>query len=366
MSKGRKWSEEELKLLRENWQLEDVELKAKLDRPIGSIRTKRRELGLIGKKNKRQADWSDEELMYLREKWGERTIPEIAKSLGRSINAVRVKSIRQGLKGQVKYGEMMSARKVSEMLGVDIHAVTDYWILKCGLKAKKKRRGTSKQTTTIIMFSDLLEWLEANTDLWDSRKIEPYGLGVEYEWLQEKRKRDALLPLRTAQKWKPVEDRRAIDMYKIGKTYQEIGESLGRSACAVEHRIMRLDVWGDGSFVSDEARKRKKHEISEKYERRVLALRLVNSLKAYRNSQEFGEYWQKNMCQHWDNINGCTAGEQNCDECTAFLRIIPQNCVRCGTTFYERKANRICARCRQQRKKQAYMKYLRRQEKQKP
>ena len=208
------------------------------------------------------------------------------------------------------------------------------------------------------MFSDLLEWLRCHQELWDSRKIEPYGLGVEYEWLKEKRKRDALLPPRKAQKWTPVEDRRAIDMYRMGKTYQEIGDTLGRSACSIEHRIMRLDVWGTGKFIPDDVKKQQRQARKEAYERKVLALRMCNALKVHRNSMEFGEYWQKDMCQNWDDINGCTAGERNCDECTAFLRIVPQNCVRCGITFYERKPNRICKRCRDQRRKQAYLKYL--------
>ena len=359
MSTKRAWAEQELSFLCDNWQIADAELSEKLNRSRGSIATKRRELGLIGKPDGRKHNWSTEEITYLREKWGEKTVPDIAKALGRSINAVKVKSVRLGLIGQMWCGEMMTARKVSEMLGVDVHAVTDYWIPKCNLKARRKRRGNSKKTVTVIMFSDLLEWLQTHTELWDSRRVEPYGLGVEYDWLQKKRQEDSLLPPRKAQKWTRLEDDRAIFMYRHGSSYDEIGETLGRSACAVEHRIMRLDVWGTGNFVSDEERRDKKQQRKENYERKALAFRLVNALKVYRNSKEFGEYWQKDMCQHWDNVKGCTAGERNCDECAVFLRIIPQNCVRCGVTFYERKPNRICARCREQRKKQAYKKYLR-------
>ena len=83
-------------------------------------------------------NWTASELDYLHEVWGEKTIPEIAKKLGRSINAVRIKAGRSGHFGQMWSGEMMTARKVSELLGVDIHTVTDWWIGKCGLKAKKK------------------------------------------------------------------------------------------------------------------------------------------------------------------------------------------------------------------------------------
>lgn len=56
---------------------------------------------------------------------------------------------------------------------------------------------------------------------------------------------------------------------------------------------------------------------------------------------------------NWDDIGGCSAGCTDCDSCTAFRRIQPQYCARCGGTFYERKENRFCAACRIARKKQA-------------
>ena len=149
MSDGRRnrrlWSAEDLSWLKENWQLPDTELSEKLGRPVLSVRNKRYSLGLIGKDGCRKQDWSQEELDYIREVWGQKTIPEIAKKLGRSINAVKIKTTRMGYTGQKWYGEMMSARKVSELLGVDVHAVCDYWIPKCGLKAKSKRLGETQK-----------------------------------------------------------------------------------------------------------------------------------------------------------------------------------------------------------------------------
>ena len=41
-------------------------------------------------------NWTREELDYIREVWGEKTVPEIAAKLGRSINAVKVKTVRLG------------------------------------------------------------------------------------------------------------------------------------------------------------------------------------------------------------------------------------------------------------------------------
>lgn len=353
------WSSEDIEWLKVNWQLPDAELAEKLDRPRGSILTKRVELGLVGKDGKRQSDWSQEELDYIREVWGQKTIPEIAKKLGRSINAVKIKTTRMGYTGQKWYGEMMSARKVSELLGVDVHAVCDYWIPKCGLKAKSKRLGETQKTTTIIMFEDLLEWLEQHQDLWDSRRVELYGLGMEYDWLVAKRKEDALKPARKAQKWTPEEDQRLVSMFRRGgMTNAEMGAVLGRPASGVEHRLLRLDVWGTGRYIGDSRQKERKIK-REKFEQKALIIQLQRVLLAHRNAMEFGEYWQKDMCMNWDDVLGCKAGCTDCDSCSDFVRIQPQYCVRCGATFYEREPNRRCERCRIARRKSAYKKYRR-------
>ncbi len=97
MGRGRSWTPEDLNWLKANWQLPDIQLCEYLNRSIGTIRTKRRELGLVGKKNERKTDWADEEIEHMRELWGRKTIPQIAKILGRSEHAVKVKSTRLGL-----------------------------------------------------------------------------------------------------------------------------------------------------------------------------------------------------------------------------------------------------------------------------
>ena len=85
--------------------------------------------------------------------------------------------------------------------------------------------------------------------------------------------------------------------------------------------------------------------------------RLVTVLKMRRNELVYDPYWQRFMCVNWDDVEGCTALCENCDECTAFRRIRPQYCVRCGATFYERKENTICGACRKARVKQAQKKW---------
>lgn len=265
MGRGRAWSEGETEWLRENWERPDNELCEHLGRAIGTIRGKRRALGLIGKSGKRQADWSQWELDYLTEAWGEKTVPQIAKRLGRTVNAINVKAFRIGYTSQKWHGNMMSARKVAELLGVDSHAVTDYWIPKCGLKGQKEKlRETG--SCTIVRFENLLRWLEKNQDKWDSRRVDKYALGMEYGWLVKKRKADALLPAKRLKNWTPEEDAEAIRLFKRGSmTYQEIGDILGRSREGVERRISRLDVWGNGGYIGnkrqEDKEKNKRHSV---------------------------------------------------------------------------------------------------------
>lgn len=352
------WTPEQDQFLRDHWQeMSDEEMAANVGHPLTSTKARRGKLGLYERKGYRGKDWSQEELDYIREVWGQKTIPEIARKLGRSINAVRIKTQRMGYTGQKWYGEMMSARKVSELLGVDVHTVCDYWIPKCGLKGKAKRLGKTKKTTTIIMFEDLLEWLEAHQDLWDSRRVELFGLGMEYDWLVEKRKADGLKPPRKAQKWTPEEDQRLISMFRRGGvTNDEMGAALGRTASSVEHRLLRLDVWGTGRYIGDTRQKERKVK-REKFEKKALIIQLQRVLLARRNSMEFGEYWQKDMCMNWDDVLGCKAGCADCDSCTEFVRIQPQYCVRCGKTFFERSVSRLCESCRAARRRQGYRKY---------
>lgn len=353
------WTQEQDDFLRANWEtMSDEEMAIAVGHPVPSTSARRRKLGLHHRKGYRGKNWSKAEIDYIRDVWGEKTIPEIARKLGRSIDAVRVKTHRMGYSGQKWYGEMMSAQKVSELLGVDVHTICDYWIPKCGLEGIKKRLGTSQQLTTIIMFETLLKWLETHQDLWDSRRIELYGLGMEYDWLTVKRKADAKKPARKSQRWTQYEDQQLISMFRRGDmTYAEIAAALGRPVHGVAHRISRLDVWGTGRYIGDSRQKERKAR-QEKFEQKALIIQLQRVLLSRRNSMEYGEYWQKDMCMHWDNVLGCKAGCTDCDSCTDFVRIQPQYCVRCGATFYERSVNRVCSPCRAARKRQAYRKFL--------
>ncbi len=163
-------------------------------------------------------------------------------------------------------------------------------------------------------------------------------------------------------------------MIKSGSNYESMSRVIGKSSKAIRGKVFTVyltenlakvskllgnDEWGDNRPERRIGQKQLM-SVEEKAEAKEEMGKLV-SLLTYPIRKHFDgqDNWQRNLCQHWDKVKGCTAGETDCDSCSSFQRIRPQYCARCGATFYERQTNRICERCRIQRKKQGYRKYLR-------
>ena len=123
---------------------------------------------------------------------------------------------------------------------------------------------------------------------------------------------------------------------------------------------------GDGSFGDNKPKRQLRHfrvmTPEERNEMKESASKLAYLLNQRARqlspvTDEFKDYWQKDMCMNWSDIQGCKAGESSCDSCDAFQRIREQYCVRCGSTIINRSKIKICERCRIMRKKQAQKKW---------
>ena len=79
-------------------------------------------------------------------------------------------------------------KDISELLGVNINTVSVSW-LSLGLKYKIQKVSKSK-SYKYVEIKDLYEFLQQNQNIWDSRNLEKNILGVEPNWLKEKRKLD--------------------------------------------------------------------------------------------------------------------------------------------------------------------------------
>lgn len=178
--------------------------------------------------------------------------------------------------------------------------------------------------------------------------------------------------------WSEDDYRILADGIRNGVGYMELGRRLGKSEKAVRGKVYQTYItekadkvraymgdgkWGDGAPIPNVKQGRylqsTRQIVKNDLERLVAALKLRQAQLA--GDHGFAAYWQRFMCMKWDDLTGCTAGCENCDECAEFERIQPQNCARCGVTFYERHENRFCARCRLARKKQAQRHWARTQ-----
>lgn len=186
--------------------------------------------------------WTSDELTFLEENWGYKSVTEISKRLGRSLDAVIVMAKRRKLASAYTSGEYMSARMVSDLMRVDIHTVTDYWIAKCGLKSQHKAMNKCRKYY-LIKLDDLKKWLFNNQEKWKSRNLELFALGEEPDWLKQKRKDDMNIPTRRFYKWTKYEDETASAMFRRGMSYKEIATQMNRSPCAVERRLSRIKIW---------------------------------------------------------------------------------------------------------------------------
>lgn len=193
--------------------------------------------------------WTAEEDELLEDMWGTKPPQSIAQKLGRSTEAViqRVKKKQLGTFTEV--GVYINRHQAAQMVGVDYKVLPRNWEVNHGLHLMKKKVRSDKRAQYLIKLEDFIKWLKNHQDLWDSRRMEPYALGYEPEWLVEKRKRDneRTNKLRGT-KYTPEEDALIISCLKKNMTQKEIGERLHRSESSVNARIMKLDVWGTGKL----------------------------------------------------------------------------------------------------------------------
>ena len=170
--------------------------------------------------------------------------------------------------------------------------------------------------------------------------------------------------------WTEEHFRVLADGIKNGESYAAIGRKLGKSEKAVRGKVyfeyftesadkvramMGSGEWGAGAPVPTVKQARSQSRYRSDVKRDIT--KLVTVLRMRMNDLGFDPYWQRFMCMNWDDIGGCLAGCDNCDDCVEFRRIPPQFCARCGNTFYEREENRFCENCRKARKKAAQRKW---------
>lgn len=163
------------------------------------------------------------------------------------------------------------------------------------------------------------------------------------------------------------------DGIRNGVSYAVLARQLGKSEKAVRGKVY-IDYltenadkvramlgdgeWGDGAPLPTvrQAIYHSRYRTETKADLERAAGLLLLRLRELRRDDV---YWQKETCQHWSLLKGCTMGESDCDACPHFLRIKPQFCCRCGAAFLERTEQTFCLACRTARRKRAQRKWVR-------
>ncbi len=164
-----------------------------MGRTEDSVSLKINRLGIkILSSNKRF--WTQEEEENLSDLWGSIPIEKIAKKLERTVSSVRNKAIQLNLGSQIENNyDGIKFSALSSLFNIHPETIKIGWVA-LGLKYKI-RYITKTSFYYYVEIVDLYEFLNNNQNIWDSRSLEKNILGIEPEWLKEKRKNDKDKPL---------------------------------------------------------------------------------------------------------------------------------------------------------------------------
>lgn len=189
--------------------------------------------------------WTEEDLYYLQDNWGSVSIKGIARRLGRSVNAVKLKAGRIGLSDPRLHYDGITLNQLADALGIS-YTILKNWINLYDLPAKQKLFAV-KERVLVITYEDFWKWSEKNKQMLDFSRVERLSLGPEPDWVDEKRKADQLRKLYVPKPhntpWTKSDDRKLISMLNQFKyTYPEIAAELKRSQGAIKRRIWDLKL----------------------------------------------------------------------------------------------------------------------------
>jgi hypothetical protein len=187
--------------------------------------------------------WTKEQIEYLENSWGETSIPTIAKNLNKTVNAVKSKALRLGLRRHIHSGEYITLNQLMIALGRGpVHSyILKSWVEKRGLPVKTKKSINRKYR--VVYLDDFWKWAERNRTFIDFSKVERNILGEEPEWVAEQRKADEMFAMYKKTPWTKEEDavlRAMLNSYKY--SYRDISIRLKRTEGAVKRRMLDLGI----------------------------------------------------------------------------------------------------------------------------
>lgn len=188
--------------------------------------------------------WTQEELTQLEEEWGNFAIGTIAKRHNRSLNAIKIKAIRQKLGAHIDSDDRISVNQLFLAFGNNSYGYLLGRMIKAGLKIHYHK--VEKCRFKMINLSEFWKFAEKNQTMFDFSKLEKNALGEEPAWVAAARREDfirstRIKPHNTA--WTAAEDAELLRLVKMHRyTYDEISQRFNRSCGAIARRLIHLGV----------------------------------------------------------------------------------------------------------------------------
>jgi hypothetical protein len=186
--------------------------------------------------------WTEDEIRFLEDRWGNMSVQGIAKYLGRSYDAVKIKAQRIGLTDALLYFDGISLNQLSYALNISYSKLKSL-VKDHGFPAKSKIFTRNKRVL-MVRYDDFWKWAEENKQMIDFAKVEENILGPEPEWVKIKRSADQLNKIKVRRDpWTPKDDAELKGLLKAHCfTYPEIARRLRRTQGAVKRRIIDLGL----------------------------------------------------------------------------------------------------------------------------
>jgi hypothetical protein len=131
--------------------------------------------------------WTAGEIEILERLYGRVDAQTICRKLNISYSRFRSKCKALGLGYQREADESITSHQLSEIMGISDYAIKRF--IKKGLPVKEMQFGTGRKNLMFNM-NKLMAWLKNNQTQFNALKIEYMALGLEPQWLKDKRKSD--------------------------------------------------------------------------------------------------------------------------------------------------------------------------------
>jgi plasmid maintenance system antidote protein VapI len=145
----------------------------------------------------------------------------------------RVRDLKLG--DALLHADFITKTYLARTLEIDVKVVSR-WIENHGLRSVKKVVALEKVVASINL-DDFWKWAEQNKNLINWKKFKEGDLGAEPDWtLKAREDYRKNTPKNCNKEWSNEEDALLQSYYKLGKTYKEMAELMGRSQQSVSRR----------------------------------------------------------------------------------------------------------------------------------